>query len=252
MSRPIRLAYRVPFCGCKMHTSDHFSTTASLESALEAEKASHTDTLVKLRLTEERLAASEAERERLRGDLEQVTARAAHFESRADGAEDAALKLAEEILERDVFVGDDVEILADEAAERIREIRDISRARKRDSVEAEQALYKIGLAILGTDTVPGDYARLLDECATKIDHGNEALGFIKQHGDEILFLLGDGAADGPGARIHDELETLMMAIDLTACFDVTVDTDEYMSADHDEPTDLDAAVTLVKNERPGE
>jgi hypothetical protein len=43
-----------------------------------------------------------------------------------------------------------------------------------------------------------------------------------------------------------------MAIDLTACFDVTVDTDEYMSADHDEPTDLDAAVTLVKNERPGE
>jgi hypothetical protein len=65
-------------------TSDHHTTTASLESALaeakakaaedtyhlelllDAEKASHTDTLVKLRLTEERLAASEAERERLR------------------------------------------------------------------------------------------------------------------------------------------------------------------------------------------
>jgi hypothetical protein len=194
-------------------TSDPHTTTASLESALaeakakadedtyhlelllEAEKASHTDTLVKLRLTEERLAASEAERERL---------------------------------------------------------REVAEIRKRDCVEAEQALYKIGLAILGTDTVPGDYARLLDECATKIDHGNEALEFIKQHGDEILFLLGDGAADGPGARIHDELETLMMGIDLTACFDVTIDPDAYMSADHDELTDSDAAATLPMNERPGE
>ena len=173
-------------------TSDHFTTTTQLESALAEERAKsadlayelnresteHTDTIVKLRLTEERLAASEAERERL---------------------------------------------------------REVAEIRKRDCVEAEQALYKIGLAILGTDTVPGDYARLLDECAIKIDHGNEALGFIKQHGDEILFLLGDGAADGPGARIHDELETLMLAIDLTACFDITVDLDD------DAPTEPMAA-----------
>ena len=51
-------------------TSDQFSSIASLESALAQEKASHTDTLVKLRLTEEALKASEAERERLRAQSE--------------------------------------------------------------------------------------------------------------------------------------------------------------------------------------
>lgn len=68
----------------KMATTDHHAQIAHLESALaearaktaedtyhlelllDAEKASHTETLVRLRLTEERLAASEAERERLR------------------------------------------------------------------------------------------------------------------------------------------------------------------------------------------
>jgi hypothetical protein len=142
--------------------SDHFSTIATLESALAAEKASHTQTLAELALVKEALESAKA----------------------------------------------------------------IAEQRKRDSVEAEQVLYKIAMSILGTDSVPGDYERLLDECAMKIDQGHEALGFIKEHGDEVLFLLGDGAGDGPGARIHDELETLMMAIDLTACFDVGVDDDE--------------------------
>lgn len=63
-----------------MTTGDHYAQVASLESALQqstyelnqtatelaAEKASHTDTLVKLRLTEEALKASEAERSRWR------------------------------------------------------------------------------------------------------------------------------------------------------------------------------------------
>jgi hypothetical protein len=63
-----------------MSNSDHFSTTASLESALEAEKASHTDTLVKLRLTEERLAASEAERHKWRTRADEAIKLLSYFE----------------------------------------------------------------------------------------------------------------------------------------------------------------------------
>ena len=88
-------------------TSDHFSQISSLESALAEEKASHTDTLVKLRLMEERLASSEAER----------------------------LRLVE-----------------------------ISQLRKRDSIEAEQALYRVHMLVTGKNTVPGNYA----ECEREI------------------------------------------------------------------------------------
>jgi hypothetical protein len=110
--------------------------------ALEAEKASHTDTLVKLRLTEERLAASEAERERL---------------------------------------------------------REVAEIRKRDSVEAEQALWRIYRLVTGKDTVPGDYNQCIYEITLAMNGDHELAGGI-----------------------------------------------------YDEPTDSDAAITLVMNERPGE
>lgn len=168
-----------------MSTDDHYARASILESALseerrqnqllsarigevvfhaEAEQQEHTRTLAELALLKEALKASEAERQRLTGDLEQVTARSAHFESMADGAEYAALKLSEEILERDVFAGDDAEMLADEALERLREMRDAARMRKRDLVEVEQTLWRIHRLVTGKDSVPGNYA----ECEREI------------------------------------------------------------------------------------
>jgi hypothetical protein len=173
-------------------TSDHHTTTTQLESALAeakakaaedayhlelllaAEKASHTDTLVKLRLTEERLAASEAERERL---------------------------------------------------------REVAEIRKRDSVEAEQALWKVHGLATGKDSVPGDYV----ECEREI---SEALAVSKAERRQL--------------RAHlDMLGVVVTPPSQGYALDL-VDPDSYMSADHDEPTDSDAAVTLVRNERPGE
>jgi hypothetical protein len=142
-------------------TSDHHTTTTQLESALaeakakaaedtyhlelllEAEKASHTDTLVKLRLTEERLAASEAERERLR-EMAEIRKR--------DCVE------AEKILYTMAFA-----IL------------------ERDCVEIEEALYAMAFAILGGGIIPGDYEKLLREATTRVAGGDAAFEFVKQH-----------------------------------------------------------------------
>lgn len=149
--------------------------TYHLELLLDAEKASHTDTLVKLRLTEERLAASEAERERWQG---------------------------------------------------------IAETRKRDSVDAEQALYQLGHAIIGGDSVPGDYERLLSECGSRLGDWDEALDFLREHGDAIESML---RIDSHADALADELAQLLLRLD--GCPGTVMTPDEYMSADHDdEPT----------------